>query len=338
MGERGRIPMVGDREERCSQCGAVLYPEDRFCGECGERRREKHPAKDEIREPEAETVVFEEVEAVPEIQPIELEEMEGGSVSREVGKEGPDGKKRPGLLEEKEKAPSKGPRKLLFRRVWVCGGAAVLLVLCLGVVFFWWQRTHQPRYYFEKADGMWNRSPQDCSRASEAIKEYEKAAKKGHAEAQFRLGDIYFKGLCTTTNLDTGFVWYREAARRGHTNAQNMVGVCYGKGLGTTKNLEEAQRWFREAASKGDARGQYNLGYLYYSGEGVARDFTEARNWFYQASKEGLPEADYFLGYIYQTGKGVPRDLNRAVIYYRRAAQGGDVTAREELRKMGLGW
>lgn len=48
--------------------------------------------------------------------------------------------------------------------------------------------------------------------------------------------------------------WGLKAARQGHAEAQWLVGLQYYKGEGTAKNLVEAEKWFGAAAKQGHSR------------------------------------------------------------------------------------
>ncbi len=62
--------------------------------------------------------------------------------------------------------------------------------------------------------------------------DYRKAAEQGHAEAQFKLGAMYFSGDGVPQD-DAGAVkWYRMAAEQGHAEAQADLAYMYENGLG----------------------------------------------------------------------------------------------------------
>lgn len=51
----------------------------------------------------------------------------------------------------------------------------------------------------------------------------ERLAKKGRADAQYYLGEMYEQGLGTTQNLDTAFKWYKNSADQGHRLAKRKM-------------------------------------------------------------------------------------------------------------------
>jgi TPR repeat protein len=52
---------------------------------------------------------------------------------------------------------------------------------------------------------------------------YQKAADQGFAEAQFRLGYMYEKGLGTKASLDDAIAQYKKAASNGSVDAQRAL-------------------------------------------------------------------------------------------------------------------
>jgi TPR repeat protein len=54
-----------------------------------------------------------------------------------------------------------------------------------------------------------------------------KAAKGGHAQAQCRLGDLYFHGRGVQQDKQKGFDLYTLAAQQGNKVAQASLGVMY---------------------------------------------------------------------------------------------------------------
>jgi TPR repeat protein len=139
-----------------------------------------------------------------------------------------------------------------------------------------------------------------------ALSSYKKAAKKGHAGAQ-----------------------YEHALR--HVNGQVSYGLSVTNGdvaAGMAKQLAKRQvnaaKLFRQSADQGYALGQYALGKAYLNGEGVEQSTDTAIEWLSKAGSQGLFEAQLDLGEIYRKGNATPVDLVKAVEWYARAAEQGD--------------
>jgi TPR repeat protein len=45
--------------------------------------------------------------------------------------------------------------------------------------------------------------------------------------------------------------WYQKAAKQGHAEAQYRLGVAYVYGKGVPQDYAEAVRWYRKAADQG---------------------------------------------------------------------------------------
>ena len=84
----------------------------------------------------------------------------------------------------------------------------------------------------------------------EAMECYRKAAERGDAGAQGKLGDCYFCGYGVKENREEAVKWYCKAAEQGYAEAQYELGEAYREGCGIGKNDEEAVKWYRKAAEQ----------------------------------------------------------------------------------------
>ena len=50
--------------------------------------------------------------------------------------------------------------------------------------------------------------------------------------------------------------WYQRAAKKGHVNANNRLGMCYEEGHGVEQNIEQAIFWYGKAAEQGNVDAQ----------------------------------------------------------------------------------
>jgi TPR repeat protein len=192
---------------------------------------------------------------------------------------------------------------------------------------------------FSRRDGKWangSYETQSCvpsyvvrNRASKL----EDAARKGDAEAQFRLGLNYRSG-------DDGFpkdqvqawTWIRKAAQRGNVAAQTTLAFALANGSGVTKDDAEAVSWYRKAALQGNAIGQSYLGAMLIAGRGTKADPVEAATWYRKAAEQGDAQAQLILGAMYEEGFGVAQDKTEAAAWYRKAAAQGSKKAEERLK------
>ncbi len=160
-----------------------------------------------------------------------------------------------------------------------------------------------------------------------------------------------------------GFWEVLRAARRGDAEAQARVGRMFHRGEGVTRDLAEALRWYRRAAEAGNPDGAYGLGVLHAGDPGDAAVFQEKANrlsrdalamlgiespqpsvtgtgpdpagaarWFRRAAEQGHPLAQYRLGLAYLTGSGVPRDVEEAYLWLGLALRRLEGAEREKAR------
>ena len=62
----------------------------------------------------------------------------------------------------------------------------------------------------------------------------------------------------------------KALAEQGSAEAQFKLGAVYYHGEGTLQNYKEAVKWYTTSAEQGNADGQFNLGLMYSNGEGTA--------------------------------------------------------------------
>ena len=154
-----------------------------------------------------------------------------------------------------------------------------------------------------------------------------KKAKRGNRDAQFAVGEKYYKGNGVDKNYAEAVKWYRKAAEHGYAKAQCDLGTCYYEGHGVSKDYQEAVKWFRMAAGQGSEKAQHNLGLCYYMGTGLPQDYKEAVKWFRMSADNGLASAQLNFGACYENGHGVVKDYHEAVKWYQKAADQGSEIA-----------
>ena len=157
-----------------------------------------------------------------------------------------------------------------------------------------------------------------------------------HPDALFQRAERCYHGYGVSKDLRQALRYYRKAAKRGHAGAQNRLGWMLERGEGTEADVAEAALWHRKAAEQGHLNGMNDLGYLYRQGRGVARDFDQALHWFRLAAEQSYSYAEFNLGQMYEHGWGVERDLSEAVNWYRRAAAHKHEWADRRLKDLGV--
>ncbi|OJJ84656.1 putative chitin synthase activator (Chs3) [Aspergillus glaucus CBS 516.65] len=134
--------------------------------------------------------------------------------------------------------------------------------------------------------------------ASYAAQLFTRSAELGHAEASYRLGDAYEHGkLHCPRDPQLSIHYYTCAAEQGHPLA--MMAICAWYLVGAEPILEQ--------------------------------DANEAYEWAKQAADLELPKAQYAVAFFTETGLGCERDPFEASAWYVRAADQGDIRAKQRI-------
>jgi TPR repeat protein len=71
----------------------------------------------------------------------------------------------------------------------------------------------------------------------DAFNEISKAAKQGNADAQYALGYMYFNGVGTAVDNQTGLFWIKQAANQNQPQALKALNLLNNKSVTTIKTL-----------------------------------------------------------------------------------------------------
>jgi hypothetical protein len=131
-----------------------------------------------------------------------------------------------------------------------------------------------------------------------ALSIWRNLADEGSADAQYALGDAYFKGQGVSRDLNESMKWFERAAKSGNARAMFNIGAAYWEGNGTRQSYAEAVEWWEKSAATGQSEAQYNLGLAYYFGKGVEKDLDHALKWIRQSAKNNHSGAQKVLAVI----------------------------------------
>ncbi len=81
-------------------------------------------------------------------------------------------------------------------------------------------------------------------------RDYEKAV-AGNVQAQFEMGERFYKGLGVNIDYSKAAAWFQWAANQGHPNAQKMLSLIYYTGKGVNPDPAESYKWICLAARSG---------------------------------------------------------------------------------------
>ncbi|MCX7898303.1 MAG: sel1 repeat family protein [Rhodocyclaceae bacterium] len=106
-----------------------------------------------------------------------------------------------------------------------------------------------------------------------ALRLLQPLAESHDAEAWYWLGRLYFYDVPgVARDWRQAAHWFRLAAEAGHAEAQYKLGGMYFAGRGVRQSTRRAAHWWREAALQQHAEALNNLGALLVTGRGVERD------------------------------------------------------------------
>ena len=159
-----------------------------------------------------------------------------------------------------------------------------------------------------------------------------KAAAAGFPSAHYQLGRIAERGMYGQKRDELqAFINYQAAAIRWHASAQFKMGLFNTQGKAVYKDHDIAYGWYSLCAKVGNLDCITNLGYAAEMGYGVPRDYAQAAEIYHFAAKQGFPRANFNLGNFYHNGLGVDQDTDQARQFYTVAADGGSLSAMNRL-------
>lgn len=184
--------------------------------------------------------------------------------------------------------------------------------------------------WYRKAAEQGSLYAQNKLRDYKEMEQLREEAEVGFIEAQFKLGDIYERGIGVRKNYAEAVKWYRKAAEQGHSEAQYKLGVEFTNGIDYSEQLV----WLRKAAEQGYSEAQFKLSLSLEREELVKRAsrgadmfaskyYTEVVKWLRKAAEQGHAKAQYELGSRYMNGSRVYQDKTEAKKWFREACDNG---------------
>src|SRR4029079_4787639 len=116
-------------------------------------------------------------------------------------------------------------------------------------------------------------------------------AEKGDADAAFNLGQAYRLGRGVPTNLAAAQTWFERAATKGHLDAQTTLGLMLFENGDRVAGL----RWLKQAADKGEPRALLIYGTALFNGDGVKQDPILGYAYVSRAAAQGFAPAQATL-------------------------------------------
>src|SRR3954451_3961217 len=118
----------------------------------------------------------------------------------------------------------------------------------------------------------------------------------GDADAQFNLGQAYRLGRGVPLDLAAAKLWFERAARRGHVDAETTLGLLTFQNGDRVEGL----KWLKAAADQGEPRALLVYGTALFNGDGVPQDRVLAYALVSRAAAQGLGPAKDTLAQLDQ--------------------------------------
>lgn len=103
---------------------------------------------------------------------------------------------------------------------------------------------------------------------SAAVAIWRPLAEKGDPDAAFNLGQAYRLGRGVQTNLAASKAWFERAANKGHVDAQTTLGLL----LFQNGDQAAGLNWLKTAAEQGEPRALLVYGTALFNGDGVTQN------------------------------------------------------------------
>jgi TPR repeat protein len=158
-----------------------------------------------------------------------------------------------------------------------------------------------------------------------------KLAKKGNAEAQYKVGEMYEAGRGVDVNKDEAMKWFTQAADGGSQNAKDKLLYVDMEQNGLTKDNKAEYEGLKTRAKGGDEYAQYYLGMMYSRGVGVKKNNQQADDWLAKASLAGVTAAETELARVREAQSSAQLRAQREA--ERKRKDNEDAKRKQEERK-----
>lgn len=127
------------------------------------------------------------------------------------------------------------------------------------------------------------------------------------------------------------FDFQMTLARKGNAEAQFKVGEMYETGFGVKQDMQQAEDWITSAAQQGHETAGFKLLYWDVEKNGLKSSNQAKFDELNQKAKAGNAQAQYFVGKMYAHGVGVKKDTETAIGWLNKATLVGVLAAEREL-------
>ena len=119
-----------------------------------------------------------------------------------------------------------------------------------------------------------------------------KLAKKGNAEAEFKVGEMYETGFGVKKDMKEARSWINKAAAQGHETASFKLMYWDIEKNGLKGENKKKFADLRTKATDGNSQAMYYVGKMHAHGVGVKKNYDKALDWLNKATFVGVLEAE----------------------------------------------
>ena len=117
----------------------------------------------------------------------------------------------------------------------------------------------------------------------------------------------------TLTQADGLFDFQMKLAKKGNAEAEYKVGEMYETGFGVKEDKVEARKWISKAAGQGHETAGFKLLYWDIEKNGVTKTNKAEFDALKAKANDGNAQAEYYLGRMYSRGVGVKQNTGKAL-------------------------
>ena len=137
--------------------------------------------------------------------------------------------------------------------------------------------------------------------------------------------------LPSISQADGLFDFQMKLAKKGNAEAEFKVGEMYETGFGVKKDMNEAKSWVTKAAHQGHETAKFKLLYWDIEKNGITKDNKAEVDVLVAKAKDGNPQAQFYVGKMHASGVGVKKNSSVAIGWLNKAALVGVLAAEREL-------
>jgi len=150
---------------------------------------------------------------------------------------------------------------------------------------------------------------------------------------RFTLSIVFL--MCSSwAQADGLFDFQMKLAKKGNAEAEYKVGEMYETGFGVKKNMKEAQTWTKKAAAQGHETAGFKLLYWDIKKKGLKGDNKKKFADLKTKAADGHLQAMYYVGKMYAYGVGVKKNYDKSLDWLNKATFGGVLEAEREAVKV----